>query len=236
MKIGIMQPYFFPYIGYFSLINYVDEFVFFDTPQYISHGWINRNRVLQQDGLPHYIIVPIQKAPRETAINRIKISENERWIEKIFAQLSAYKKKAPFYKETVEFLHNVLESDTWTSIAELNIKTTKAVCDYIGISTVFSVFSDMAINIDAVCAPDEWALNITKAMRGEIYVNPPGGESFFDRRKYDASGIELLFLKSNLPPYIQRIGRFEPGLSIIDVMMFNDKEQIQWMLNDYTLE
>lgn len=235
MKVGIMQPYFFPYIGYFSLINHVDQFVFFDTPQYITHGWVNRNRVLQQDGTPHYIIVPIQKAPRKTAICDIKICNNEPWQRKIFSQLAAYKKKAPYYEDTIAFLHEIIDAEQWTRLSELNIKTTEAVCRYIGIDTAFETFSQMRLDIERVEAPDEWAMNITKAIHGDTYVNPPGGESFFSREKYDFAGIKLQFLKTNMPKYIQRIGRFEPALSIIDVMMFNDRKAISGMLEDCTL-
>ena len=81
MKLGIMQPYFLPYIGYFSLIHYVDEFIFFDTPQYISHGWVNRNRILKQGGGTNYIVVPIAKARRETPIKDIQIKAKFRRID-----------------------------------------------------------------------------------------------------------------------------------------------------------
>ena len=234
MKVGIMQPYFFPYIGYFSLIEYVDRFIFFDTPQYISHGWMNRNRVLRQDGQPHYITAPIQKSPRDTAICDIKVVSGEQWKERIFTQLADYKKKAPYYSETIGFLREAL-NHTGENLAEINIRTTIATCDYLGIKADYDVFSEMKLSIEAVHAPDEWALNITKAIHGDTYVNPPGGEALFDRKKYEDAGIRLTFIKSNLPQYIQRIGRFEPALSIIDVMMFNHPDDVRKMLRDYTL-
>lgn len=235
MKLGIMQPYFFPYLGYFSLIKYSDEFIFFDTPQYISHGWVNRNRVLKQDGTPNYIIVPIQKAKQETAIKDILISENANWQDKIYGQLTAYKKRAPRYKDTLDFLHSIIDQDYENNLSKLNIETTKAVCEYLGVDRKFEIFSGMNLEIEEVNMPDEWALNITKALGGDIYVNPPGGQSFFDKSKYDAANIELQFLKSNLRPYVQRIGRFEPGLSIIDAMMFCSPEEINDILDDYEI-
>ena len=234
MKFGIMQPYFFPYLGYFSLIKYSDRFIFFDTPQYISHGWVNRNRVLKQDGTPNYIVVPIQKAPRETAIKDIRISE-ENWQDKIYGQLGVYKKRAPHYAETLDFLHSTLDRDYNGSLAELNIATTVAVCTYLGIDRPFDTFSRMDLGIDAVAAPDEWALEITKTLGGDVYVNPPGGMSFFDNAKYAAAGIDLQFLSAKLPPYVQRIGHFEPGLSIIDAMMYCDKNAIVDMLDEYEI-
>jgi hypothetical protein len=234
MKIGIMQPYFLPYIGYFSLIEYSDRFIFFDTPQYIHHGWVNRNRVLKHDGTPNYISVPLEKAARETAINDMVIRDED-WVEKIFAQLVCYKKKAPYYKRTIEFLHSLLDVDYERSLSKLNIETTKAICEYIGLNRSFDTFSEMNLDIGQVNEPDEWALNITKAVGGDIYVNPPGGLSFFNKEKYQNEGIELQFLKHNLTPYVQRIGRFEPGLSIIDVLMFNEEKDVTKMLADYEI-
>ena len=99
MKVAIMQPYFFPYIGYFSLIKNTDHFVFFDTPQYIRKGWINRNRIIGGGGKDIYFTVPIVKAPQDTAIRDIKIDTGSNWQEKMRGQLSIYKKRAPFYRD-----------------------------------------------------------------------------------------------------------------------------------------
>lgn len=235
MICGIMQPYFFPYVGYFSLVEYSDKFIFFDTPQYISHGWVNRNRILNQNGKPAYMIVPIKKCPRETPINKIEIVNENGWKEKIYGQITVYKKKAPFYKETEEFLHYVLDEFDGVSLSELNIRTIIESCKKIGIDYKYDVFSKMNLDISPVHEPDEWALNITKFLKGDIYVNPPGGQSFFDKSKYDKENIKLQFLESNLRRYVQRIGRFEPGLSILDVMMFCNNKEAKEIIQDYKI-
>lgn len=235
MKLGIMQPYFFPYIGYFSLIEYSDEFIFFDTPQYISHGWVNRNRILSQQNEPTYITVPIKKAPQETAVKDISIDNNSNWKEKIYGQLCVYKKRAPKYKHVIELVHEILDAQEWDNLSELNIYSTERVCKEIGIGCTFDVFSKMNLEIEKVKAPDEWALYITKALGGDVYVNPPGGKSFFNKEKYDDLDIELVFLESNLPTYIQRIGKWIQGLSIIDVMMFCENNEIKEMVGDFNL-
>ena len=234
MSISIMQPYFFPNIGYFALINYSDRFIFFDTPQYISHGWVNRNRILKADGETTYITVPIKKAPRDTSIQEIRIVDDTTWISKIYGQLSVYKKKAPFYTDVYDLVSSILERH-YTKISELNIDSTIEVCNYLGIESSFEVFSKMNLDIGTVRAPDEWALKIALALSENEYINPPGGKNFFDVSKYVNNGIELKFLKSNLPRYIQRTGTFEPGLSIIDVMMFCEKEHIKEMLEDFEI-
>lgn len=235
MKIGIMQPYFFPYIGYFSLIKYVDKFIFFDTPQYISHGWVNRNRILDQKGNPDYITVPIKKVSRETPIKEIEISMDKNWRETIVGKLSVYKRKAPNYDAVINFVKDILYGSEYSNLSELNCMSIERTCEMIGLTNDFSVFSKMDLQIGQVNAPDEWALYITRALQGDIYVNPPGGQSFFDKEKYESNNIKLQFLESRLRPYIQRIGRFEPGLSILDAMMFCKNDEIKDMLEDYRI-
>lgn len=237
MKIGIMQPYFFPYIGYFSLIKNTDKFILFDIVQFIRHGWIERNRILKQENDWQYISVPLLKHSLETKIKDIKINNNENWKNKICSQLQHYKKKAPFYKQTMDVLQDALNIET-DSIVELNAHTLKSVCNYLGINFDYDIFSQMNLEIDKVNAPDEWALNICKAL-GNIdeYWNPPGGQEFFDRNKYEKAGIKLYFQKVNVVPYPQRRGpeNIITGLSIIDVMMFNSVDAIKEMLDDYEL-
>ena len=234
MKIGIMQPYFFPYIGYFSLIDYTDHFVFFDTPQYIQRGWVNRNRLINPKEGFNYMTVPIRKAPQETPINKIYIDNSKPWREKIYGQLTVYKKRAPYYDKVIELLHQILD-EQYTLISKLNIESIKNVCNYMGIKTTFETFSEMDLDIDEVTAPDEWALNITQKLGYDTYVNPIGGMDFFDRNKYIKQNVKISFMQSNLKPYMQRIGRYEGGLSIIDVMMFNSRDEIKDLLKDFIL-
>lgn len=233
MKVGIMQPYFFPYIGYISLIKHTDQFILFDSVQFIKHGWIERNRILKPGGEWQYIAVPLEKHPLETNIIDIKIRNTEDWKNKMLSQLVHYKKRAPYYNDTIEVVKKALDIDT-DSITVLNKHVLEVVCEYLGFKPDIKIFSEMNLSIEEVTAPDEWALNICKAMGNvDEYWNPPGGITFFNKEKYDAAGIELRFLSTVIEPYVQRIGYFEPGLSIIDVMMFNTKEEINRMLDHY---
>lgn len=228
MKVAIMQPYFFPYIGYFSLINHTDKFIFFDTPQYIRHGWINRNRILSSNGESVYFTVPIEKCERETPINKIVIANNTNWREKIMGQLSVYKKKATNYESVIDLVKETIYYPT-EKIADLAILSITKSCEWMELNMDAEIFSEMNLKIGQVNSPDEWALEISKAIGAEGYINPPGGQSFFDRGKYKQSAIELQFLQQEIVPYIQKIGRFEPALSIIDVMMFCSPREIKDM-------
>ena len=234
MVLGIMQPYFFPYLGYFSLIANTDHFIFFDTPQYKRRSWMNRNRILNSNGEPAYITVPIHKVPQKTAIMDIKVDYSSDWRFSMVARMLHYKKFAPNYNLIIELFQSLMSKE-YHSLAELNIETTVAVCKFLGINTTFETFSKMNLDIEEVSAPDEWALNITKKLGYKTYRNPPGGLDFFDRKKYADVGLKIDFLQPTLHSYEQMIGKFEPWLSIIDVMMFNSPVEIMGMLGEYSL-
>lgn len=235
MKVAIMQPYFAPYIGYISLIKNSDLFILFDPVQFIRHGWIERNRMLKQSEGWLYIQVPLEKFSRETLIKDIKVNNTLDWKSKLLAQLVPYKKKAPHYYKVVGLLNTVFEKE-YTSIVHLNKSLLEEVCTYLGFYKELLVFSEMNLPIEQPSAPDEWALNICKTLEGEIsYINPIGGLEFFDRNKYENNGIPIYFQKMNITPYNQKNEIFEPGLSILDVLMFNSVEDVNEMLNLYEL-
>lgn len=233
MILGIMQPYFFPYLGYFALIKSTDQFILFDTPQFIRHGWIERNRVLNSNGDWQYISVPLMKHSQKTAINQIKINNNIDWQTKIKNQLIHYK-KAPYYFDVMEVVNDVLNG-YYENIVDLNRCALKKVCLYLEIKADLPIFSEMNLNIDPVVCADEWALNICKAIGGvEEYWNLPGGKEFFNIEKYIKAGISLKFQKTNLKEYKRGRYPFQPALSIIDVMMYNSLSQIHDMLDDFS--
>lgn len=234
-KVAIMQPYFLPYLGYISLIKHSDEFILFDTVQFIRHGWIERNRVLKQNEGWLYIQVPLEKFPRETLIKDVNINNETDWKKKILSQLVIYKKVAPNYYKVNNLLNEVFEKN-YDSIVQLNKDLLEKICAYLGFPRTLPVFSEMKLTIEEVHAPDEWALNICKKLGTDVtYINPQGGMDFFDRQKYTNNNIQIYFQKMQLDPYNQMRNSFEAGLSIIDVMMFNNIEEVNLMLDKFEL-
>ncbi len=230
-----MQPYFYPYLGYISLIKNVDLFILLDTVQFIRHGWIERNRILKPTNGWQYIRVALQKHHRETLIKDIIINNNDNWKKKIIAQLFHYNKSAPYFTQVIESLNKVF-INTYDKITFLNKTALMAVCNYLNIKTPIAIFSDMNIDIEPVNSSDEWALNICKALKNvNEYWNPPGGKLFFNQKKYENNGITLKFHTINKYKYDQKRDRFESDLSIIDVMMFNSIEKINILLSEYQL-
>lgn len=230
MRLGIMQPYFFPYLGYFSLIKNTDQWIIFDDVQFIRHGWIERNRVLKPAEGWQYISVPLQKHERYAKICEVKIREED-WKGKIFRQLEHYK-KAPYYNEVIKLLQKSFDIET-DSITKLNAHILQTICQYLGIAFNYQIYTAMDLAIEPVNDAGEWALHISKAMGASQYINPPGGIEIFDQSKFQAANINILFLAVELSAYPQRRKTFEAGLSIIDVMMFNDPSAINQMLANF---
>ncbi|CAM4159933.1 WbqC family protein [Roseateles saccharophilus] len=226
-----MQPYFFPYLGYYSLIKNTDRFILFDDVQFIRHGWIERNRILKPGEGWQYIAAPLEKVTLGTKINQVKIKSTEDWRDKLLRQLEHYRKRSPFYSQTLEVVKESIALDT-DSIVELNKNILIKTCEYIEIPLTIDVFSSMQLEIEPATHAGEWALNITKALDGSEYINPTGGVDIFKKEQFDTAGISIKFMGNNLTPYSQRRGVFESGLSIIDVMMFNAPEQIRTLIDD----
>ncbi len=226
MKLGLMQPYFFPYLGYFDLIFQTDFWIVFDTAQYTRRDWINRNRVLHQRSGWQYITVPVAKHRRETPIQDIRIAMNQPWREKILGQLGHYRRRAPFYHEVITLLEGCLWPDE-SSLARLNVRCLAAVCDYLDIPFHPHFFSDMDLELGPIHAPDDWALQIALALGAEEYVNPPGGVGLYDPVKYARAGVKLTI--RHLPPLEYACPGYEfiPNLSILDVLMWNEPARVR---------
>ena len=234
MKVAIMQPYFFPYIGYFQLIQAADRFILFDDVQYIRHGWINRNRMLKPGKGFQYVIMPLAQHTRETLIKDIHPADAGKNKDKILRQIEHYKKTAPCYKTVRAFLGDCFATDQNT-IAEMNGFYLKMVCDFIGIDFKIEISSQMNFDYLQVQHAGEWALRMCEQLQATEYINPAGGMELFDNDKFEMSNIGLQFLQPELKAYNQQREHFESGLSIIDVMMFNEPAEIKNLINDYQL-
>ena len=238
MTLGIMQPYFLPYIGYLALIKHTDVFVLLDDVQYIRHGWINRNRVLHPDTGWQYVKVPLAKHGREARIRDVEIANDQKWRQRLLGQLGHYMKIARFFDDTMAVVESAISRET-DSVVELNRSTLRAVCDYLGIGTEIVVFSESGVRIAEPGAPGDWALLISEAWLGSgprAYWNPVRGRDLFDRGKYEDKGVDLKFFEMEIPEYDQGGRVFESRLSVVDAMMFNDADTINEMLDRYSLE
>ena len=237
MKIAIMQPYFFPYLGYFQLMSAVDEWVVFDDIQYIRHGWINRNRILSPNLEKEwqYITVPLKKYSQNSLINQIEIRNTNSWVDSILGGLSYYKRiKAPYYNDTIAFIKPLIDSE-YKFISKLNIDLIQNIASLLDIEINITISSKKDFKYKENMESDDWALEISKKMGASTYINPIGGSEIFNKNKFINESIQIKFLKPNLVRYKQSRREYVSMLSIIDSLMFNSLKEVKEMLNNYEI-
>lgn len=229
-KIGIMQPYFFPYLGYWQLMNAVDEFVVYDNIQYTKKGWFNRNRFLQ-NGKDALFSINIEKDSDYLDVKDRKISKEFNRQSLVSKLYNAYL-KAPYFKENFEIIQNIILFNN-NNLFEYLYNSICMLHKYFEMQSQIVVSS--SLDIDNSLKSKEKVKAIVKFLDGTHYINPIGGMELYSKEDFSNSGINLHFLKMNNIEYPQFKNEFIPSLSIIDVMMFNSPEQIKQMLNEYEL-
>lgn len=216
-----MQPYFFPYLGYWQLIDAVDCFVLFDEAQYIKQGWVNRNRILKREGGWQYIGVPVAKHAMTCAIRDVLIADAPHWKKRVLSQLAAYRTSAPFYKETINLVKYDLLNDCEKNIAELNCGIIRKLAKILSIKSRILVSSEYGFDYRSVSSAGDFAFVHAQHLGAEEIINPVNGVHMLDTEKLNSSNIKIKALHPPQITYPQGGNDFESSLSIIDVLMFN---------------
>jgi len=224
MKLAVMQPYFFPYIGYFQLIAAVDKFVFYDDVNYIKQGWINRNRILL-NGEAHYITLTLNKGTPNKLIKEIEIIDNR---PQILTKIELAYKKAPYFKSIWPLINKCLAIDT-LNLSKIAINSVIEVSKYLELDCKFEVSSCKYSNSKGI-GRQERLLTICKISGCNQYINLFGGQELYSQRVFTENMISLKFITPEIIQYYQFNNDFIPSLSIIDVLMFNSKQQTRNML------
>ena len=225
-----MQPYFFPYIGYFQLINAVDEFIIYDNIQFTKKGWINRNRILV-NGSDIYITLPLKKDSDYLDIKARFLSDdwpNER--KKTLNRITESYRKAPQFNFVYHLIENILMHDE-KNLFSFIFNSLRQINQYLDIKTPLIVSSSIPINHDLKAGNK--VIELCKARKASTYINPIGGVELYSKEEFKNEGFELQFLKANNITYPQFKNDFVPFLSIIDVMMFNSKKDFKSMLQSF---
>lgn len=230
MKLGIMQPYFFPYLGYWQLIYSVDTFVVYDDVNFIKRGWINRNNILV-NGEKHLISLPLVHPSQNKKINQIFVCPEIEGRNRLVRTLEIAYKRAPYYHDVMNMIESLLLQDEM--ISQLNFHSIQAVCDYLEIGTKIVLSSEFAKRSEL--RGQERIIDICKLMGAKTYINAIGGQALYDPLTFLENGLELKFIKMGEIAYKQFDNVFVPNLSIIDILMFNGKSEIQNYLKDCTL-
>lgn len=233
MSVAIMQPYFFPYLGYFQLVEAVDDFVFYDDVMFIKKGWINRNRILMQ-GKDFLFTIPLEKQSQNKTIRESHVVWGADFPSKFLAQVESAYKKAPHFPQVMPLMQSLLAQQP-ASMAELAGQSVELVWQYLGLSKRFHFSSALSDNQAEGRA--ERLIHLTKRLGSSQYINALNGQSLYEKDFFSAHGVSLQFINPHLSPYSQgKKDTFVPGLSIIDVLMWNAPEDVIKMLGKYSLE
>jgi len=231
MKIAIMQPYLFPYIGYFQLIGAVDTFVIYDDVNYITKGWINRNRILL-NRKAHLFTLSLEKASQNRLINEITIIDNEKNRKNLLNILKHAYVKSPEYETVYPLLTDIIlnKENNLSKYIEYSLKQ---ITNFLSINTTF-IYSSVISKDNSLKGQDK-IIEICKKMCANIYINPIGGIKLYNKEEFSRNNIKLFFLETDQIQYKQFKNDFIPYLSIIDMLMFNSREKIKGYLKDYRL-
>ncbi len=233
MKAGIMQPYFFPYIGYWQLIHAADIFVVFDDVSFMKRGWIHRNRILVS-GRTEYIRVPLLKASQNKRIDEIRISRDGKELEKPLRMIAQAYRKAPYFARAYRLAEEAVaygyEND---SLSEFLFHSISLTCRYLGIRT--QLLQSSRIEKDENLRGQEKILAICRKLGASDYYNAIGGMGLYDFSVFQEQGIGLHFLKTGYIPARKPGCVLDGYLSVIDDMMFHSAKEINEMLGNYQL-
>ena len=229
MTLGIMQPYFMPYIGYWQLMAAVDTYVVYDDVNYIKGGWVARNNILL-NGQKHMFTITLNGASPNKLFNEITIKDDFKKFSRLIE--SAYR-KAPYYAEVSTLLEKIYSYED-KSLGAFMLNSFQVVLDYLDIDTKLVLSS--TIEKDNELRGKDKVKHICQLLGAETYYNAIGGQELYDKNDFKVDGIDLYFVQTNLTPYAQLGNEFVPGLSMIDVLMFNHQIEVKQLLTNYKLE
>lgn len=232
MKVSIMQPYIFPYIGYFQLIDAADRFVFLNDVNFIKKGWIHKNRIAVNNQV-YTFSIPLIKASQNKLIKDTQVNYTENWQNKLLKTIETSYKKAPYFEFVFPIIADVLNSKVET-IDELAKKSVVAICDYLGLSehTDFYNSSQDKFSKEGKRGADR-IISIVKSLEGTQYINAQGGRELYDNKYFDQQNIELGFIETKFLDYKQLSSENHIGLSILDVIMNCSIDQSMEMVKSY---
>ena len=228
MIVGVMQPYFMPYLGYFQLMALVDKYVIFDDVNYIKRGWSARNNILV-NGQKHMFSISVAGGSQNNLYTNVSIADD---FSKLRKTIEMSYKKAPYFNETMNILEKVFQYPD----KRFNhfIKNSFAqILDYVNVDTKLILSS--SLDNDKSLKGQEKILDICKLLQADQYINTIAGQELYEKQLFKENSIALRFLVSELNPYPQLNKEFIPGCSIIDVLMMNSVVNIKKLLNDYSL-
>jgi len=191
MRVAIMQPYFFPYLGYFQLINAVDLFLLYDDVQYMKGGWINRNRILQ-NGVPAWFSMPVRHANFKLPISARAYCDPSKYGLAMLDTLRTVYRKAPYFRCGMQLVESIFACGD-ESVVGYNHAALLKICTYIGIQTPIELTSNTKTG--PALDGEERVIELCKNNGATDYINAAGGRNLYSPKLFKAQNIELRFIE-----------------------------------------
>ncbi|MFT6986924.1 MAG: hypothetical protein ACJAT7_002774 [Psychromonas sp.] len=228
MILAVMQPYLFPYLGYYQLAYHSDKFIFYDDVNFIKGGFINRNNILA-NGQKQLFTVPVEKASSFSKINELHFVANRK---KILRSIEQNYRKAPNFEAVMPLISQIFSAKE-TQVARLCRDSVLAVFNYLAIELDYSFSSELDYDKSASAAEKLYAM--CSLNNADKYCNMKNGEVLYKKEQFKAKNIELSFLEISNLSYPQGKHDFVSHLSIIDVLMWNAKDDVKKLLQKYNI-
>ena len=231
MILAVMQPYLFPYIGYFQLINAVDRFVIYDDVNFINKGWINRNYIIVNKEKSLFTL-PLKSSGQNKIIKDLEISDPAKWKSNFLKTIETSYKKAEHFTLTFELVIKIL-SFKETNLSAFIANSLNIIKDHLNIDT--HILESSVIYKNAQLKGKDRILDICLKENADEYFNLSGGKTLYSLELFKERGIDLKFIKPLNIRYKQFGNGFLESMSIIDILMFNSKDKVIEFLNNYEL-
>jgi hypothetical protein len=232
MKLAIMQPYLFPYIGYFQLMNAVDKFVIYDDVKYINRGWINRN-CIKLNNSSFLFTIPLKNVSQNICIRDLKLALSKNWKNKFFKSIEHAYKKAPYFDDIYMYIEQVINMKS-QFIKDLHLESFYLINNYLNIET--SIIESSSIYMNQHLNGQKRIMDICVKENANHYINPIGGVDLYDTTYFTKQQITIDFLKTNSTiSYNQQNNNFISNLSIIDLLMNLPQSKICELLTEYEI-
>jgi WbqC-like protein family len=203
------------------LIAAVDLFIVYDNIKYTKKGWINRNRMLQ-NGKDVMFSLPLKKDSDILDVRERELAADFK-RDKLLNQFKGAYQRAPYFAQTFPLLEQIVRYEDTNLFRFLHHSLLKT-CEHLAITTEIRISSSIAIDHDL--KSQDKVLALCDAVGASTYVNASGGMELYSRETFQGKGVNLKFIQPKPFEYAQFGEAFVPWLSIIDVMMFNSREQI----------
>lgn len=229
-----MQPYIFPYLGYFQMLKYADLFVLYNDVNFIERGWINRNYILTDKGKSLFT-VPLNKASSNKLINEVEVICNNKRFGNILKSIQQNYRKAIYFNEVFPLIEKVFDIDKPISVDLLAKKSIMMAVNYLNINTTIQFSSNIKYNRDADKVTK--LIEIAKYGNAKTVVFPSGSRQLYSDTDFIIHGIKSLAITPRFESYhqVNTPNEFVPSLSIIDILMNVSIEKIHSMLDNIEL-